>query len=124
MHLYFTWKGSQNKRFMKLLELIPYLKDPARIIQIAGEALPGVDPDSIGLYMVEAVGMQSEIKFFDEAMLTMESVMTLDGVQYESFFPLFMAREMVEEFVNAKGGGQLTDEEIATGMLRYWQYDA
>ncbi len=105
---------------MKLIELIPNLKNFAEAKQFIVNVLPDVEIDFIDLYTKSIIDIESEIFFFDSDKIPPTIEFEVNGIQFISFFSLKMAVEMIEEGVN-EGFNYL---EIAERMIEYRIYDA
>jgi len=83
---------------------------------------PGVDFDTIDLYLKDKLALDSEIIFPDNETTPNTIVITIDDAEYENLFPLYMAQEMIEGY--ATGYPNLSDAEIAQRLLDYAINDA
>jgi hypothetical protein len=108
---------------MNIVELIDHLKNLDLAENFIKVFLPGVDFDEIIIYMKGKVALDTEISFFDAEAISNELIMEINGERFESFFPLYQAQEMVEEYVT-KYNQKLSNLEIAKRMLDYHLNDA
>ena len=107
---------------MNLVELIPHLKTIEKAEALMNKVAPGVDSDTIDLYLKDKLALDSEIIFPDNETTPNTIVITIDDAEYENLFPLYMAQEMVEGY--ATGYPNLSDTEIAQHLLDYAINDA
>lgn len=107
---------------MNLIQLIPHLKTIEKTQALTKKVAPGIDFDSIDLYLKDKLALDSEIIFPDSEATPNTIVITIDDTKYENLFPLYMAQEMVEGYVT--GYPNLSDMEIAQHLLDYAINDA
>jgi hypothetical protein len=107
---------------MNLIELIKHLKSLDKAESFIERELPEIEYDLIDVYMVEKLGLNAEIAFFDAEIIPNRLIIQLEGVNYENLFPLNMLQEMVEDLI--QGNDKITDEEIAKRLLEYREKDA
>jgi hypothetical protein len=108
---------------MNIVELIPYLKNYSEAKVLCASLIPGVEFDLIEIYVKDKLELDSEVVFFDAESIPNELRIEVDGIRYENFFPLYMAQEMVQEYVD-RFNDELSNEEIAKRLLNYRQKDA
>jgi len=108
---------------MNIIELIPHLKSIDAAEAFVKSTAPNIEYDLVDIFMIGELGLNSEIIFFDAESISDNSIFQKEGIRYENLFPLNMAQEMVEEYVNIYKDG-LSDLEIAKRLLDYRQRDA
>jgi hypothetical protein len=108
---------------MNIIELIPHLKDLEKAEALSFIMLPDIEFDLIELYMKDNLKLDSDIVSFDAESIPNELLIEIDGIKYENLFPLYMAQEMVEEYVNIYKN-EISDLEIAEKLLDYRRKDA
>lgn len=108
---------------MTIIELVPHLKSLSKAEVLSNSILLDIEFDLIELYMKESLKLDSDIVFFDAESIPNELLIEVDGIKYESLFPLYMAQEMVEEY-DTLYKNQLSDLEIAKRLLDYREKDA
>jgi hypothetical protein len=108
---------------MNIIELIPHLKDLEKAEALSFIMLPDIEFDLIELYMKDNLKLDSDIVSFDAESIPNELLIEIDGIKYENLFPLYMAQEMVEEYVNIYKN-EISDVEIAEKLLDYRRKDA
>ncbi len=106
---------------MKLLELIPFLKTFNEAERCAKKQLPDTEFDLIQLYMKNGIDIESDIAFFDGDIIPGNMLIEVNGIQYVSLFPLYMAQEIVEAHITEN---MFNNCEIAERMIEYRIYDA
>ncbi|GAA6766472.1 hypothetical protein AAFH68_24140 [Flavobacterium sp. CGRL1] len=107
---------------MKLIELVKHLKSVEESEKFTSAELPDIEYDLIDMYMIEKVDIDSEIVFFDAEKIPNKLILEIEGIVYENLFPLNMAQEMVEEFVNSNK--RASDSEIVEFLINYREKDA
>lgn len=108
---------------MNIIELIPHLKSLDKAEVLSNSILPNIEFDLVELYMKDNLKLDSDVVFFNAESIPNELLIEIDGTKYENLFPLYMAQEMVEEYVNIYKN-ELSDLEIANKLLEYRQKDA
>jgi len=108
---------------MNIIELIDHLKNPELAENFIKTILPDVEFDEIAIYMKDKVTLDAEISFFDAEAISYDLIMEINGERFESFFSLYQAQEMVEEYVT-QYNPKLSNLEIAKRMLDYHLNDA
>ncbi|WP_192350830.1 hypothetical protein [Algoriphagus sp. Y33] len=108
---------------MNIIELIPYLKSLHKAESVSQVFLPDIEFDLVELYVKDKLALDSEVVFLNADSIPNELKIELDGVLYENLFPLYMAQEMVEEYVKTYND-ELSDMEIAKRLLEYRVNDA
>lgn len=108
---------------MNIIELIPHLKNLDKAEALSNNILPNIEFDLVELYMKDNLKLDSDVMFFDAESIPNELLIEIDGTKYENLFPLYMAQEMVEEYVNVYKN-EISDLEIAEKLLEYRQKDA
>jgi len=108
---------------MNIIELIPHLKSLDKAEALSNNILPNIEFDLVELYMKDNLKLDSDVVFFDAEAIPNELLIEKDGTKYENLFPLYMAQEMVEEYVNVYKN-EISDLEIAEKLLEYRQKDA
>jgi hypothetical protein len=107
---------------MNIVELVKYLKSIEQAENFIKDELPDVEYDLIDIYMVEKLGLNSEIVFFNAEEIPNRLIINIDGITYENLFPLNLTQEMVEEFEASHK--KISDIEIAKRLLEYREKDA
>ena len=105
---------------MKLIELVKHLKSVKESEKFTNAQLSDIEYDLIDMYMIEKVGLDSDIVFFDAEKIPNKLIIEIEGVTYENLFPLNMAQDMVEEFAS----NNASDLEIAEFLINYREKDA
>ena len=108
---------------MNIIELIPHLKSLDKAEVLSNNILPNIEFDLVELYMKDNLKLDSDVVFFDAESIPNELLIEIDGTKYENLFPLYMAQEIVEEYVNVYKN-EISDLEIAEKLLEYRQKDA
>ncbi|GGZ35271.1 hypothetical protein GCM10007049_30870 [Echinicola pacifica] len=108
---------------MNIIELIPYLKNLHKAESVSQVFLPDIEFDLVELYVKDKLALDSEVVFLDADSIPNELKIELDGVLHENLFPLYLAQEMVEEYVKTYND-ELSDIEIAKRLLEYRINDA
>lgn len=108
---------------MKIIELIPHLKSLNKAEALIKTAIPDVSLDVVEIYMKGEVALDSDIVLFDGDSIPLELKIIVEDIEYENLFPLYMAQEMVEEYVESFDD-ELSDMEIAKRLLHYRLNDA
>lgn len=108
---------------MNIIELIPHLKSLSKAEALLSSILPDIEFDLVELYMKDSLTLDSDVMFFNAESIPNELVIEIDGNKYENLLPLYMAQEMVEEYVNVYGN-KVSDLEIAKRLLDYSEKDA
>lgn len=107
---------------MKLIELVKHLKSVKESEKFTNAQLSDIEYDLIDMYMIEKVGFDSDIVFFDAEKIPNKLTIEIEGVTYENLFPLNMAQDIVEEF--ASNNASASDLEIAEFLINYREKDA
>ena len=107
---------------MKLVELVKHLKSVEEAERFVSRELANVELYGVGIYMKDNLDIDSDVKLFDEELLSGYIKIESNGIQYENLLPFNMAQEMVEAYMNLEG--QMTDLEIAKALLSYSINDA
>ncbi|MCL9806924.1 hypothetical protein NAT51_15415 [Flavobacterium amniphilum] len=105
---------------MNIVELVKHLKSFEEAESFVNESLPDIEYDLVDIYMVDKLGLGSEIIFFDAEKMPNRLIVEIGGITYENLFPLNLAQELVEEFSQKK----ITDTQIAERLLEYREKDA
>jgi hypothetical protein len=108
---------------MNLVQFIDLLQQGASIEQVIvnHSALP--DAEGIGVYMANKVGLASQLAFFDLESVPPYLLITVDGQQYEAFFPVAELADLIPEYA-AFLGVAASPQTIAEALLHYHEYDA
>ncbi|MBN8643114.1 MAG: hypothetical protein J0L86_14985 [Flavobacteriales bacterium] len=107
---------------MNLVELVQHLKSLEQAENFIEGELPDVEYDLVDIYMVEKLGLDSEIVFFNAEEIPNKLIINIEGITYENLFPLNLTQEMVEEL--EASNGKISNIEIAKRLLEYREKDA
>lgn len=107
---------------MTIIDLIKHLKSFEQAEKFINEELSDVEYDLVDIYMIEKLGLDSEIVFFNAEEIDNELCININGVNYVNLFPLNMAQEMVQDLKISDS--KISDIEIAEMLLAYREKDA
>jgi hypothetical protein len=107
---------------MNIVELVKHLKSLEQAENFINGELPEVEYDLVDIYMIDKLGLDSEIVFFNAEEIPNRLIINIEGINYENLFPLNLAQEMVEEL--KASNEKISDIEIAKHLLEYREKDA
>ncbi|MCP9751021.1 hypothetical protein [Ferruginibacter sp. HRS2-29] len=102
---------------MKLLEIIPHLKNIRSVDNLISVQIPNLELGLIDVFLKDSLNTQSEVKFFDADAIPNNIEIVLEGVTYFNLFPLAMLQEMVEDYILTNPN--ISELEIAENILKY-----
>ena len=108
---------------MKLIELVENLKTFEGANAFIEKKLPCVEFDCVDIYLVGSLGISSEVCLFNAEEISNTLTLAIGDTNYVNLFPLYIALEMVQEYIAAHNG-KLSNEEIANRLLEYRLKDA
>jgi hypothetical protein len=106
---------------MNIVELLKHLKSLEEAEKFINGELPEVEYDLVDIYMINKLGLDSEIVFFNAEEIPNRLIINIEGINYENLFPLNLAQEMVEEL--KASNDKISDVEIAKHLLEYREKD-
>ncbi len=106
---------------MNIVELVKHLKSLEQAENFINGELPEVEYDLVDIYMINKLGLDSEIVFFNAEEIPNRLIINIEGINYENLFPLNLAQEMVEEL--KASNDKISDVEIAKHLLEYREKD-
>lgn len=108
---------------MKLLELIPYLRDPAALL--AFYQRHGLDPDGdvLSIYMEGGLRVDADIRVLGMNEVGDDIRVVHEGVAYEHLLPVDLAADLLATDRTLQGPF-VTDTARAERVVEYGIYDA
>ena len=107
---------------MTLWQLIDHLKTLDRAEALVSRTIPEVIIDQVDIYLDGGLTVNYEVNLLDAERIDNRLEIEIDGKKLVNLFPLHMAQEMVEEYVNS--GEALSDVDIAQKLIDYRIKDA
>jgi hypothetical protein len=108
---------------MKVIELVKKMRVEGAIEKFLSKELPNIEFDMIDSFMIDSIDIQSEISFFNIEELPDGIEMKIGEILYVNFFPLYLIKELIEDFLNLYGISS-TDLHIAEKLIEYRINDA
>ncbi len=99
---------------MKLIDLIPYLKDYNRLTELYEIDNLNIDSEAILIYMKEDINIDSETVSFEIEETHDKLLYKKIDINYVQLFPITLAMELIEDLLK---NGYDGDSEIAQRLL-------
>lgn len=106
---------------MKLIDLIPYLRNDNRLKELYIKEKLNLESEAVLIYMTESLKFESELTFFDIEETEDDLYYKNNGISYVQLFPLNYAVELVNSWLEVQ---DLSDQDIAKSLLNYRIKDA
>ncbi|MBB6126836.1 hypothetical protein [Mucilaginibacter lappiensis] len=106
---------------MKLIDLIPYLRNDNRLKELYAKEKLNLESEAVLIYMTGSLKLESELTFFDIEETEDDLYYKNNGISYVQLFPINYAVELVNSWLEVQ---DLSDQDIAKSLLNYRIKDA
>ena len=117
------WQALNATALIKLLELIPYLRDPSTLAAFYRRQGMNPDEEEYSIYMEGHKRLESNVRVFAPEETGDESRFEHEGHTYVELLPVFLAVDLLAEDP-ALQGPLVTDTTRAERLVHYSVYDA
>lgn len=107
---------------MTLWQVIDNLKTLSRTVALVNSTLPDVILEQVDVYLDDGLSVNSEVNLLDAETIDNRLEIEINGKRLVNLFPLYMAQEMVEGYVNS--GEALSDVDMAQKLIDFRIKDA
>lgn len=104
-------------------DLIDVLVDPNKMQEFYSENNINTDSEALIIYMKDKIDFDSEISIFEVEETEDEIFYSKNGIEYVQLFPIFYAKELMENDLQLLNKGY-TYDQIANRLIEYRLRDA
>ncbi len=107
---------------MKLEDLVKYLRDSVKLEELYDLLKLNKESEALLIYMEDQINLESDTYIFEIEQTDDYLAYENNGLKFVQLFPLEMAQEIVEEYINMYNN--ITSYEIAQRLIEYRINDA